>query len=322
MQPGLRQKLETCKSLPSLPALAVHVLRLCQRENFDIADVARAIGSDAPLAAKVVALVNSPLFSLRQEVRTVSHALVLLGVNSIRTIALSLALVGDMRAHERSGFDYRSYWKRAIFAAAAAQELASAAGLRHPEEAFLAALLQDVGEMALAQAVTEQYQPITTASEGDHDRLVDLEKRAFGCDHAEVGRWLMTQWRLPEAVRAAVGSSHEPARWQRGADAATETTVKVVALSGVLADIWVSGDVSRSARRAKLCAQEIAGVQVDTLLPLMRRINRTVCEIAPLFQLWVGEPADLEEVIERADQALSGRPDAVPDIGAAAGADA
>ena len=58
MQLGLRQKLENCKSLPSLPAVAVHVLRLCQRENFDIADVARAIGSDAPLSSKVVSLVN------------------------------------------------------------------------------------------------------------------------------------------------------------------------------------------------------------------------------------------------------------------------
>ena len=59
MQIALRQKLETCKSLPSLPAVAVHVLRLCQRENFDIADVARAIGSDPTLSAKVVSLVNS-----------------------------------------------------------------------------------------------------------------------------------------------------------------------------------------------------------------------------------------------------------------------
>ena len=134
MQIALRQKLETCKTLPSLPAVAVHLLRLCQRENFDIADVARAIGSDANLSAKVVALVNSPLFAMRQEVRTVSHALVLLGVNAVRTIALSFALVADMRAHERNGFNHRRYWQRAVFAAAAAQELARAAGLRHPEE--------------------------------------------------------------------------------------------------------------------------------------------------------------------------------------------
>ncbi len=304
MQIGLRQKLETCKTLPSLPAVAVHVLRLCQRENFDIADVARAIGSDAPLAAKVVALVNSSLFSMRQEVTTVSHALVLLGVNAVRTIALSFAVVGDMRSHERHGFDYRAYWKRAMFASAAAQELARSAGLRHPEEAFLAGLLQDVGEVALAQAASDQYHAMAAEAPNDHDKLVILEKQAFGCDHAEVGRWLMTQWRLPETVRAAVGSSHEPARWQRGTDTATETMVKVVALSGVLADIWVSPDVAGAARRAKVRAHEIVGLTEDRLQPLMRRMNKIVCQIAPLFDVWVGEPDDLERIVERADYAF------------------
>ena len=168
--------------------------------------------------------------------------------------------------------------------------------------------------MALAQAATEQYQPMATSSTRDHDKLVDLERQTFGCDHAEVGRWLMTQWRLPESVRAAVGSSHEPARWQRGTDPATETMVKVVALSGVLADIWVNPDVDRAAHRARERAQELAGLDVETMLPLMRRINRTVSEVAPLFNLWVGEAAHLEEILERADNAFSNRPGAAADI--------
>jgi two-component system, cell cycle response regulator len=305
MQIALRQKLEACKSLPSLPAVAVHVLRLCQRENFDIADVARAIGSDAALSAKVIALVNSPLFAMRQEVRTVSHALVLLGVNAVRTIALSFAVVGDMRTRERPGFDHRSYWRRAVFAAATAQELARAGGLRHPEEAFLAALLQDIGEIALTQAATEQYQTIAAQAGPDHDKLVSLEKQAFGCDHAEVGRWLMTQWRLSDVVRAAVGSSHEPARWQRGADPSTEIAVKVVALSGVVADMWVVSDVATAARRAKVRAHEILGINDDQLLALMRKVNKTVCEIGPLFEVAVGVPDELAQIVERADYAFT-----------------
>jgi diguanylate cyclase (GGDEF)-like protein len=305
MQIGLRQKLETCKSLPSLPAVAVHVLRLCQRENFDIADVARAIGADAPLSAKVVALVNSPLFAMRQEVKTVSQALVLLGVNAVRTIALSFAVAGDLQAHERTGFDHRTYWRRAVFAAATAQDLARLGGLRHPEEAFLSALLQDVGQMALLQAAGEQYFPMTAAAGADHEKLMGLEKQAFGCDHAEVGRWLMTQWRLPEVVRAAVGSSHEPARWQRGAEAATETTTKVVALSSLIADVWVSPDVSGAARRAKTGAKDILGLDEARVLSLLRRVNKAVSDVAPLFNVSIPAPEELERVLERCDYAFS-----------------
>jgi diguanylate cyclase (GGDEF)-like protein len=322
MQRGLQQKLEGCKSLPSLPAVAVHVLRLCQRENFDIADVARAIGSDATLTAKVVSLVNSPLFALRQEVRTVSHALVLLGVNAIRTIALSFAVVGDLRAHERGGFDRRPYWRRAIFAAAVAQELARAEGLRQPADAFLAALLQDVGALALEQAAAEAYQPLLAQAGADHDKLVALEKQAFGCDHAEVGRWLMTQWRLPELVRSAVGSSHDPSRWQRGADPTTETIVKIVALSGAVADIWVMAEVGPVARRARALAQEILGLDESRVGALMRRVNKAVIEIAPLFELQVAAGEDLDALVDRVETAFA-QPDAAPDhapsIGSAGG---
>jgi two-component system, cell cycle response regulator len=212
MQVGIRQKLEACKSLPSLPPVAVHVLRLCQRENFDIADVARAIGADAPLSAKVIALVNSPLFAMRQEVKTVSQALVLLGVNAVRTIALSVAIAGDLQAHERAGFDHRAFWRRAVFAATAAQDLARLGGLRHPEEAFLAALLQDVGQLALSQAASDQYHPITHTAGTDHKRLIALETQAFGCDHAEVGRWLMAQWAAATTRRAGSVAPKRPRR--------------------------------------------------------------------------------------------------------------
>ncbi|HEY4184705.1 MAG TPA: GGDEF domain-containing protein [Polyangia bacterium] len=305
MQVGLRQKLETCKSLPSLPAVAVHVLRLCQRENFDIADVARAIGSDAALSAKVVSLVNSPLFGLRKEVATVSHALVLLGANAVRTIALSFAVVNDLREHERQGFDHRPYWRRAIFAAAAAQELSQMEGTRNPADAFLAALLQDVGQLALEQASGDSYQAIATEAGADHAKRVVLEKQAFGCDHAEVGRWLMTQWRLPEIVRAAVGSSHEPARWQSGADPMTTATVKIVALSGVLADAWVVRDPRRVTARIKEQSRQILGIDPARIAPLMRRVNKTVADVAPLFGLQVGTVEELESVVERFEAALA-----------------
>jgi len=318
MQTVLRQRLEACKTLPSLPAVAVHVMRLCQRENFDIADVARAIGTDPALAGRVVALVNSPLFTLKREVTTLSHALVLLGANAVRTIALSFSVVTNLREHERPSFDQRSYWRRAIFAATAAQQLARAENLRGPVDAFLAGLLQDLGALALQQAVPEQYQTLVAEAAPDHDRLVALEKQTFGCDHAEVGRWLVTQWRLPEHVRAAIGSSHDPGRWQKGADASTESLVKVVALSGVLADLWVLPDVRSAARRARDRAQQTLGLEEARMGALLRQVNRTVVEVAPLFGLHVGSLDDLERVVDRVEHALS-QPDDDGDEGASLG---
>ena len=304
MQLGLRQRLESCRSLPSLPGVAVHVLRLCQKENFDIGDVARAIGTDAALSTKIVALVNCPLFSLRQEVRTVSQALVLLGVNAVRTIALSFAVASELRGLERAGFDRRPFWRRAVFAAAVAQDLARGEAVKNPTEAFLGALLQDVGELALQQAAPDTYGPMTLEAGADHAKLVALEQAAYGCDHAEVGRWLLTQWRLPEVVRVAVGSSHDPTRWQRGIDPATETTVKVVALSGAIADVWVLPHVEVASRHACQRAREILGLDDTRFLALLRRVNGIAHELAPLFELNLGDDEALASIVERATYAI------------------
>jgi diguanylate cyclase (GGDEF)-like protein len=303
MQPGLKQKLESCKNLPSLPPVAVHVIRLCQRENFDIADVGRSIESDPGLSAKIVSLANSPLFSVKRQVANLSQVLMLLGVDSVRTLALGFSIVGELRAHER-GAVTAAFWKRALIAATIAQDLGRMEGMRHPEEAFLAALLQDVGQLAIEQFAFDTYLPICRAAGTDHARLREQEMAAFGCDHAEIGRWLLTQWRLPESIRVAVGSSHEPLRRQRGANPATEKTTAIVAVSGVMADIWVAKDTAEAARVAGVKLREMLGLDTDRIVGLIKRVNAAIVTIAPLFGLQLGDADELGALGEWAEYAL------------------
>ena len=165
MQPEIRERLERCSNLPSLPAVALQVLRLCQSDDLDLGQIAKVITNDPALSAKMLRLVNSPSYGLRQQVRTISHALALLGVNAVRTLALSFSLAADMRGKKQAGIDLQIYWKRSVLAAVAARELATATGLAAvKEEAFLAALLQDIGRLALARVAPEIYAPPATTS--------------------------------------------------------------------------------------------------------------------------------------------------------------
>jgi len=300
MQATLKKRLDECKSLPVLPPVAVNVLRLTQRENFDIQDVAKAIGSNPALAAKVIGLVNSSLFGLRQEVRTVSHALILLGIDAVRTIALSFSLVHDMRSRGTPGLSKVTYWQRAIFAAGAAQELARQESLKHPEDAFLGALLQDVGMLAMAQATGEEYGALVARAHGDHERLAELELQAFGSDHAEVGRWLVASWQLPEPVRIGVGGSHDPARWQTGKNAAAQTLARVVALSGTIADLWIRADTREATRRLCTRAREFFGLDGTRVEKLLERVAKATVEISPLFEIQAGTADELEATLQRA----------------------
>ncbi|HET6284278.1 MAG TPA: GGDEF domain-containing protein [Polyangia bacterium] len=305
MREALKTRLESCRTLPAVPAVAAQVLRLCQQENFNMSDVARVIGGDPALTMKVLKVVNSPLFGLRQQVTTVSHALMLLGVNAVRTMALSFSLVQSSRPVGQGGLDQRIYWKRSLFAACAARELARMEKAAQPEEAFLAGLLQDVGMLALEQAVPEVYPLLARQAASDHDRMVLLEVAEFGCDHAEVGRWLMSRWRLPDNIRAAVGASHDPTRWQRGLDAPSLTMMKVVALSGPVAAIFIDRDVPAAVRTAAERALDVLGIEPDRLKSVLDGVGEAIATVGTLFELPGSARLEVAATIEQAKTALA-----------------
>ncbi|HKQ71172.1 MAG TPA: HDOD domain-containing protein, partial [Polyangiaceae bacterium] len=256
MLPNVKQRLERCTSLPSVPALAMKVLELCQKEDLNFAEIARTISTDPALATKVLRMANSPVMGLRNPAKTVSHALALLGINAVRTLALSFSLVSDLRGKDKAN-GYKQYWKRSITAGIAAQELASSIKLPHAEEAFLSSLLQDIGMLALAQGMPDVYPEIIVQAAGDHRKLIEGERAELGCDHADVGQWLLTRWKLPGALSQIVGASHGD--FSSCTDPESRQFASVVALSGLVADIWVSGDAGSATELAQAQAEALLG---------------------------------------------------------------
>jgi HD-like signal output (HDOD) protein len=239
---ALKTRLERCSNLPTLPSVALKVLDLCQRENLDLPEIAKVITNDPALAAKMLKTVNSPAFALRQEVRTLTHAVALLGVNSVRTLVLSFSLLRDVRKAQRSALT--TYWKRSLLAALSARELATSMKFAYREEAFLAALLQDIGILALRQLGDSVYNDLLENAGWDHDRLIAGEHAAFDCDHAEVGAWLIGRWRLPERFCLSVGFSHKPWRYDGDPKGDMTNMVRLSALAGPVADIWIRPDAT------------------------------------------------------------------------------
>jgi diguanylate cyclase (GGDEF)-like protein len=287
-----------------LPSVAVKVLDLCQRENLDLPAIAKVISNDPALVAKILKTVNSPAFALRQEVRTVSHAVALLGVNSVRTLVLSFSLLRDVRKGQRAALT--NYWKRSVVAALCARELASVLKFAYREEAFLVALLQDIGILALRQLGEPVYNDLLESAGWDHDRLVSGEQVAFDCDHAEVGAWLAARWRLPERFCQAVGYSHKPWRFEGDASGDMSTLVKISALAGSVADIWIRPDATGAAQRAHIeCSKTFRGSGI-LLEEVVKNVSAALPEIASLFEIDLGSHERTQEVLAEAQEALAG----------------
>jgi len=299
----LRARLERC-SLPTLPAIALRVLELCQSDNIDLKQIADTLTKDPALSAKVLRLVNSPAFGLRQEVRTVPNALALLGLNAVRTLALSFSLVRDLKKSQTQGLD--AYWKRSIISAVAGRELAVALRFPAPDEAFLASLLQDIGMLALGRVAGREYESVATKAGDNHRRLAELEREAFGSDHADIGAWMIANWHLPDPICQAVAWSHKTvsdftvAKGQED----IQKLVKIVRLSGILADVWVCADAGAATEILKHEAPRTVGLAPDQIEPVLSRIATAIPQVASLFEIQLGTADEISAVLEEATETL------------------
>src|SRR6267143_1617822 len=164
MNEELIKKIRACPTLPSLPAIAVQVLELAQKDHVDIAEIARVISKDPALSSKIL--------------RTVSHALVLLGLQSVKTLVLGFSLVGNLSKTKTKGFKHVTYWRRCVYSATAARLLASKLHIVQQEDCFLGALLMDIGMLVLDQVVGEEYGNVHDSA-ANHQQLSEIERKTF-----------------------------------------------------------------------------------------------------------------------------------------------
>ncbi len=165
MNPEIEAQLRMSVNFPSPPGVAAHIIELAQDPDIEMGKVAKALSMDSALSTKVLRIANSPLYAQRRKSENLRQALVVLGLNATLTLALSFSLVKSLRGGKPNGLSYGLYWRRALLAATSARALGDAMHQSLAEEIFLAALLQDVGMLALDKAVPDLYSQATPATQ-------------------------------------------------------------------------------------------------------------------------------------------------------------
>src|SRR3954466_10611907 len=191
-QQQLIERIKACPNLPSLPTIAVQILDLAAKPEIDIPEIARIISKDPALSGKILRTVNSSFYGRSQHVSTVSHALVILGLQSVKTLVLGFSLVTNLAKSKAKAFKYLTYWRHSIYSATAARTIATKIGVVQQEEAFLSALLMDIGMLVLDQVVGAEYGQIH-AGIHSHVALAEAEVAQLGMDHARIGGYLAEQ---------------------------------------------------------------------------------------------------------------------------------
>jgi diguanylate cyclase (GGDEF)-like protein len=300
MNQELVERIKQCPSLPSLPTIAMQVLDLAQKADVDIAEIARIISKDPALSTKILRTVNSSFYGRSQHVSTISHALVILGLQSVKTLVLGFSLVTNLKQSKSSGFKHIVYWKRSIYAATAARSIASKLNMVQQEEAFLAALLKDIGMLVLDQVLGERYGEIHTRV-NTHSELVSAETEALGINHADAGGLLAEQWKLPPLLTTPIAYHHTPRDVK---DPALRKLTELVELSGYCADVFVDEVAAKAittVRRLCLELYKMPEAEADALLD---EIGKRTKEVAGLFEINIGASANYDNILKKANEAL------------------
>jgi diguanylate cyclase (GGDEF)-like protein len=288
-------------NFPSPPGVATHIIELAQDPEIEMGKVAKALSMDSALSSKVLRIANSPLYAQRRKSENLRQALVVLGLNATLTLALSFSLVKSLRGGKSNGLDYKLYWRRALLAATAARALGDVMHHALAEEIFLAALLQDVGMLALDQAVPDLYRDAEKLQR-DHAALAEHEKKRLQADHAHVGGWLMKTWNLPERLYRAIAQSHH-LDMDFSADAA-KVFDRCVALSGPVADLFLLDPEQRQFAETALCAERALGLDKMAFGQVLGTIGAMIPETEAIFEAELLSKQHPELILEQAREVL------------------
>lgn len=300
MNEQLVQKIRQCPSLPSLPAIALQVIELAQRQEADITEIARIISKDPALSSKILRTVNSSFYGRSQSISTISHALVILGLQSVKTLVLGFSLVNHLSKNKTKGFKHLLYWRRSVYAATAARTLAGKLQIVQQEECFLAALLMDIGMLVLDQVLEEQYGEIHEHVKS-HDQLGRAEQGILAMTHADVSRLLAEQWKLPPVLAVPMALHHNPGK---PTDPVLRKLTEVVFLAGRCADIFVDEQPAEAiALVRKFCQDnfQIPEAECDAMLD---EICKRTKEVAPMFEVSISAATNYESILKKANETL------------------
>jgi len=206
---ALLEKVRHSDQLPMLPEVAVRIIDMSNDRELYAAKISEVIANDPVLSARLLQVSNSSVFPFRHEITNLNQALAILGIQLTMSIAIGFAIVDMMRNCESkdSGFDHDAFWRKSVLGAIAAIEMRSELKGVEQGDLFVAALMQDVGMIALEHFEGEKYTQLVKGARSHLD-LIELERRMFGVDHAEIGAAILERWHLPDIHINAVRSSH------------------------------------------------------------------------------------------------------------------
>jgi HD-like signal output (HDOD) protein/nitrogen-specific signal transduction histidine kinase len=268
--------------LPSMPQVLLRFLRMTEDDRVSMEELARVVGQDPALSAHVLIAANSAALRRGRELKTIDQCLVALGTRLVRTMAACLAIqnvfartVGDQN------YDLGGFWHHSLQVAELSRGIAVRLDRADFEEAYLAGLLHDVGQLLLLGGMGGRYGALLAWSR-DENALLALERPELATDHAAVGAWLVDQWRLSSFMADAVLFHHcQPA------EISTADRLSQIVWAAHSAAVWAQDGEQGGQSFEAAAIESLLGLPTGSLVGIRRQSLDRVAQLAAALDVEV-----------------------------------
>ncbi len=195
----------------SLPEIALRLTEMVEDPACSVVRIGEEIARDPGLSARLLRVVNSPVYGFPSEIDSIPMAITILGTRQLRDLVLATSVFQAFGKADSSKQDMEVFWVHSITCALAAREIANELKLGYGERLFVAGLLHDIGKLVMLSALRHEYRElITRLQDSPASSHGSLEREIFGFDHSDIGSELLGRWNLPESLIEPVRCHHAP----------------------------------------------------------------------------------------------------------------
>jgi HD-like signal output (HDOD) protein len=275
------------------------IVEMASDETCSAESMSRLIENDPSLAVRLLRLANSAFFAARYPVSTLRQAVVRIGVERLRIMALSLSLRDTFPMGRVGCMDYEAFWRCSIYRALLGKSLAQSIGTCTPEEAFIAGLTLEIGLLVFVDLFIKDKDEEAHFDQNAFESLLSWERERYGTDHRAIGEVALRYWRFPDSIVACQRPLEKPTE-----DSGDASLLKVCETARTLSSLICEESAEMHAVFAG--AEGRFGLSQEVLHELLVTAFDQVQEIAESLQVEVDRERDVIELLEKANRTLTG----------------
>jgi putative nucleotidyltransferase with HDIG domain len=201
----LEKAIMTAADLPTIPVVAIKVMKLIESEKATAEELAKIVASDPAVAARVLKISNSSFYGCKRQIQTLSSAIMILGFSTLRSLVVAASV---KQVYKPYGLTEKMLWEHSFAAGLAARIIASHTRAANEEEAFLAGLFHDIGKIIMNTLDHAKFQEVMQHCYNEGVSFGVAEKSVYPFSHDEVGAYVIKKWNFPDILTTAILRHH------------------------------------------------------------------------------------------------------------------